>query len=354
MFCTKCGTPLQEGAKFCVACGTAVAAVSAPQTPIPESAAPQQEPVQAVYQAPPAAQQQAAAQPGQMPEGGVTATEPEAAQTPIPESAAQVPPAVIRRVAKTVKRWRVPVIAGTAAVIVIIVCAVSLTKGQQKKLYTEAKARYEAQDYAGAVVNFTTLLKKNAAYEDALFLRGAAYYQLGNYNAALSDLNAAIEGGMNYDAKAYQMRALILASNGNYDAALDDARIAARANPDDYASRSLLGLVYFGLKNYQEAVTEYSAAIKLNPNDTAAYHQRGTAFLELKKYEEAAADFARVLNTDPGNAGALEGIALAQRGSQEEAAGSSSQTAASSSSDEVAEFVTDFALGFLGGLLGLW
>jgi hypothetical protein len=65
MFCTKCGTPLQEGAKFCVACGTAVAAVSAPpaqMTQIPGdgvTAAPsaaaeaqQQAPVKPEYSAP--------------------------------------------------------------------------------------------------------------------------------------------------------------------------------------------------------------------------------------------------------------------------------------------------------------
>jgi hypothetical protein len=40
MFCAKCGNQLNEGTAFCPKCGTAVAAVSAPQTQIPQAEQP--------------------------------------------------------------------------------------------------------------------------------------------------------------------------------------------------------------------------------------------------------------------------------------------------------------------------
>ncbi len=56
MFCTKCGTPLNEDAKFCTKCGNPVSQ-AAPVTPAPQvQQAVTEPPVQQVYQAPPVQQ----------------------------------------------------------------------------------------------------------------------------------------------------------------------------------------------------------------------------------------------------------------------------------------------------------
>lgn len=93
---------------------------------------------------------------------------------------------------------------------------------------------------------------------------GKAYYNLGEFDAAINNYNKAIELDPNYKW-AYQEK----------------------------------GKALFELKKYQEADECFSKVIELDFNYKWAYQERGKTKVELKKYSDAIDDFTKVIELDP-------------------------------------------------------
>jgi PGF-CTERM protein len=88
----------------------------------------------------------------------------------------------------------------------------------------------------------------NQNYTEAYNNRGAAYYDLKQYERAIEDYSKAIE------------------LNPNYVGA--------------YINR---GVTYYDLKQYERAIEDFDKAIELNPNLAEAYDYREHALSKLKE-----------------------------------------------------------------------
>jgi tetratricopeptide (TPR) repeat protein len=122
--------------------------------------------------------------------------------------------------------------------------------------------------------------------------RGLAYYDLKEYQHALSDLNRAIEFNPLY-AWGYSQRGRIYRHLKRYDDALSDLTRAIELAPDDAWSYSHRGLVYISRQEYPRAIEDLSRSIALNPTYAYTYGRRASAYLYAGNIIKAAQDYAR-------------------------------------------------------------
>lgn len=169
----------------------------------------------------------------------------------------------------------------------------------QPEDYVEsAKAKFVTDDMEGAIADLNAAIDANAS-SNTYTLRGEAYMQMGNYQKALDDFNAALEiDGVN--AVAFYDRSLLNTRLENYEAALADINNALAAQsikPSDvlnlrdlYARRGQLNL---WMKNWQGAVADYTNSLARAEGGISAnaYAERAEAYTALGEYENAINDY---------------------------------------------------------------
>lgn len=178
----------------------------------------------------------------------------------------------------------------------VIITEESLLRPQD--YINSAKEKMNAGDMEGAIAELNAAIDTNAN-SDVYTIRGEVYMQMGEYQKALEDLNAAIAAdGMN--AVAFYARSLLNTRLENYDAALVDINNALAAQsmkPSEilsmrnlYAKRGQLNL---WLKNWEGAVVDYTNSLARADGSIVpqVYAERAEAYTALGRYEEAIEDY---------------------------------------------------------------
>ena len=120
-------------------------------------------------------------------------------------------------------------------------------------LIEEAVDKLEAEDYEGAIDDFTAIIRVDESLWDAYFLRAFAYAQLGDS-----------------------------------DRAIDDYTRALSINPHDWTTYSLRGDLYIRTEELAQANFDYDQALYLNPRYAQAY--AGKALLNLRQNDQTLAE----------------------------------------------------------------
>ncbi len=129
---------------------------------------------------------------------------------------------------------------------------------------------------------------------ETYFYRGYMNYELGDYQGAISDYDAAIRLKPDY-ATAYVNRGLAKARLYQYFAAISDFDVAIRLNPDDATAYGNRGLAKAKLGQHFAAISDFDVVIRLKPDDATAYFSRGLAKGILNRPWEAKQDFRTAL-----------------------------------------------------------
>ena len=144
----------------------------------------------------------------------------------------------------------------------------------------------------------------------ALFERGFAYCETGQYNDAIADLTQAI--GLDPDhADSFRERAKAYAREGQSDQAIADETRALRLKRNDASLYSERALLYLGRNRWRETIADFSAAIGLAPQNADLPFLRGHAFRLAGEPVRAVEDESRALALDPGLVDAREERAAA-------------------------------------------
>jgi tetratricopeptide (TPR) repeat protein len=142
--------------------------------------------------------------------------------------------------------------------------------------------------------------------------RGVAYYQSGEYETAIQDIEQAIRIYPKL-AKAYYNRGIIDRAKGALDKALADFSDAIRLDPKYVMSFNNRGLVYDAKGDYDRAIADFSEAIRLDPKYVFALNNRGLVYEVKTDYDHAIADFSEAIRLDPKYLDAFYNRSLAYR-----------------------------------------
>lgn len=178
-----------------------------------------------------------------------------------------------------------------------------------------------------AVERLNTLVHLEPKTEAYLLMRGRMHWGLGNREAALRDLDAALalpapsalsyltrgqflvkldrndEAVADFDAclkrdetcvPALYGRASVHFDGQRFEPALADCNRALALDADHWESLALRGYIRLKRKEYEAAIPDYSRMIELRPNAMAALLQRTRLYLECEKPELARKDLVAV------------------------------------------------------------
>ena len=137
--------------------------------------------------------------------------------------------------------------------------------------------------------------------------RGYAYFNKGEYDAAIADYTKAIELDPK-DAIAYNNRGYAYLDKGEYDAAIADYTKAITINPKYALGYGNRCAAYNQKGKYDQAIADCTQAIKITPNNPIAYKNRGNAYYNKGEYDLAIADFTKAIDINPKYFNVLGGL----------------------------------------------
>lgn len=158
--------------------------------------------------------------------------------------------------------------------------------------YNEGIEKYNANDFQGAIEDFSQAIFLNPKYSCAYNDRGDARYELGDYQAALEDYTKSIEINPN-DELIYYNRGLANYDLGNKQAAIEDYTRAIQINPKYESAYFKRSIARGDLEDNLAAIEDYTQLIQINPNDGSYYYIRGLTRSILKHHLSAIEDYRK-------------------------------------------------------------
>ena len=159
--------------------------------------------------------------------------------------------------------------------------------------------------YAASVAEYTRAIEQSP--EDMKYkfylLRGMAYRDQRNIDAAIKDFSTSLQMRPSHDA--YLRRGEMYFENGSYAIAEQDFTEAIAINPSIEAFR-LRGFTYLVLGKLDMAIADGTAIIKLAPNTSDSYNIRMEAYAQVGEVKLARDDARRALELDRGNVIAMD------------------------------------------------
>ncbi len=182
-------------------------------------------------------------------------------------------------------------------------------------------AKFNLDDFIGAVCDFDKVIKNNPNSDVTYFNRGKAYDCLYEYTKAINDYGMAIELNSHF-SEAYHSRGFLLATKmKDYYGAIDDFDKAIKLTPNKESYYFHRGLSWSLLGDDNEAITNYDMAIEINPKYTLAFYMRSSAKLNLCDYIGTITDCTIAIEINPrcGEAFYYRGLANLELGQKNKA-----------------------------------
>lgn len=129
--------------------------------------------------------------------------------------------------------------------------------------------------------------------------RGSVLSKLGKFKQAMADFDRAIE--IKPLGQIFINRALCLLSQGEFQAAKQEGRIAMLLSPDNPDTYYCIGLAEMEAGELKEAVESFEIAIDINKSIPDYYLNRGKGYFFQGHYYKAIEDFYKVLELNPEN-----------------------------------------------------
>jgi tetratricopeptide (TPR) repeat protein len=146
------------------------------------------------------------------------------------------------------------------------------------------------QEYQNAIEQYSTALKLQSRYLDAVNHRATCYLRIGNDSQALADISEAVALAPK-DADMWKERAYINRELGNWQEALGDYRMALGIHQGDAMALAGMGAAELELGNSKKALTDLDEAVKTSPNNVGILCERATLYRKMHNLDEMRKDF---------------------------------------------------------------
>lgn len=170
--------------------------------------------------------------------------------------------------------------------------------------YLSRAAAHGAQgNYEASLSDCDAALRINPRLYAAYYHRAAARAAQGQFTEAIRDYDAALRLDPRL-AGAYVDRGAARLKLGDYAGSLADVNYALRLSPRESDAYYVRGVARFYLHQYRGAVSDLNYALRANPARVAAYDTRGLCKEKLGQFDDALKDFGKAVELDPANANA--------------------------------------------------
>ena len=194
-------------------------------------------------------------------------------------------------------------------VIVTLINGESENKIEAEKYFDSGEAKATAEDYNGAIADFTKAITLDPNYDQAYWNRASAKNNLNDHEGALLDLNKAISLDSYY--YAYYLRGITKDDLEDYKGAITDLTKSLElykvddSNKDDIEFKARIigtrGYVRGNLEDHKGAIEDLNTAIELDGTQEIYYHSRGDCKYNLEDYNGAIEDYSNAIEINPNN-----------------------------------------------------
>lgn len=198
--------------------------------------------------------------------------------------------------------------------------------------------QYQAGEYEEAIDTYTAGIERFPDYIDFYTNRGMAYFEMGDTDNALHDLDHAVTME-EHAPEAYANRGMVYLGIGDYQSALVDFykaieekeyfeivdglyytylnlgtllnqvgeqeqalavyELAMAENDEDPSLYNAMGMLYIVTEEYEKAIEFFNIALDMDQNFAYAYGNRGHAYYKMGDYSIALSDANTALSIDP-------------------------------------------------------
>ncbi len=135
-----------------------------------------------------------------------------------------------------------------------------------------------------------------------------AFYEKGDFDAAIRESDAAIKLNPNM-ASAYYLRGASLQRKAEYYKALVDYNRALHFDPQNTNALGGRADIYYFTRQYRLCIDDYRAFIAAVPKSSVAYSRRAACHNGLGEYRQAVMDYEKAIALDPNLLEAVNGLA---------------------------------------------
>ena len=175
--------------------------------------------------------------------------------------------------------------------------AIALWPDYSKGYYNRGLAALRAGDYPRAKADLDKAEEMMPESVDVYLYRALAHQGLRQYDAAIRDLDRAIERGTPL-TRALLMRSRVRDLAGDKEGAKKDLAEGMKQEPTDDLGWSSRGTARIST-DPEGAVKDFDAALALNPRALAAMQNRASALSKLGRHQEAIQTFNKLLELYP-------------------------------------------------------
>lgn len=148
-----------------------------------------------------------------------------------------------------------------------------------------------------AMADFNQAIADDPGCAEAYFHRGLLNASLGNYDAAIADLNTLMDVDTAYTFRGLLYRGIVYIKKGDYDQGISDISLAVEGklrDPEDFSKAFLYrGLAYAKQNSFDEAIADLANAIQIDGKNGDVFRVRATAYYGKKDYDKAWEDVLR-------------------------------------------------------------
>lgn len=185
-------------------------------------------------------------------------------------------------------------------------CTAALASGtdewaSSRAYFLRGQAYFDEKNFDAAVADFSQFIQAYPAKAQGYQARAAAYFWQRNFDPAIADYTRAIELGPDtlfvhvYRAQAYQAK-------GDTDHAIADFSKAIEFDPKDVRAYCAVAHAYVVKGDFDRAFTNFDQSIQIDPAFRDGYLGRGTIHRLRGEFDLAIADYDQAIRIDPQSA----------------------------------------------------
>lgn len=163
---------------------------------------------------------------------------------------------------------------------------------------TSAVAAYRQGNFNLAIAEFTLLVQSGD--REAYYGRAKAYFQKGDYDRAIADLDNVIQIQKDPSLAALELRGEAFFKKAAYESAILDFDRVIQSRPRDPDLFIRRADAYFYSGHPSRAFADYNQAIQFNPTNALAFAHRGELYASYKhNYRRGIVDCLTAISLDP-------------------------------------------------------
>ncbi len=130
-------------------------------------------------------------------------------------------------------------------------------------------------------------------------MRWLSLYSLAIAVAVAIGLSVSVAPAWAGEAERYNNEGIAYFNNGNYDAAIASYKEAIRLKPSLYQVHYNLGIVYWMKGHNDSAIASYKEAVRLKPDSYQAHTNLGVSYKMKGQYDAAIASYREAIRLKP-------------------------------------------------------